>query len=469
MAESDDRAAVPSLVTLIGKPPSEWTVLDLQAVVRELGIRLLSLMHVGGDGLLKALDFVPRSDAHLRDILAGGERADGSSLFPGLGVQVASSDVILAPRPATAFLDPFAPQPTLAVLCGHLGPDLEPLAPSPDTIVRRAFERVRRETGIELHALGEVEFFLGKRAAEGDGNGVEERGYHATAPAVFGEALRREAIVLLADMRVPVKYAHAEVGYIARGEADERRWEQHEIELALQPLPEAAEAVVLTHWVLGNLARRQGLAISFDPVVRVGHAGSGLHFHLSPLADGRHLATTGDDGKLQAEAGWLVGGLVQIGAALMAFGNRAPASLLRLNQGRETPLAVVWGERNRSALVRLPVLPRGSRGEPSTAPTVEFRLPDASAHPHLLLAGIAQAMLLGRATPGLTALLDRTRASRAAASPEGAAPVPRTFAEVARELDRWRPALAEGGVFPAALLDQVAERLAQATAGEGDG
>ena len=100
----------------IGKPPASWTVDDLMAFVRDRGIRILSLMHVGGDGWLKTLDFVPLDRSHLADILSGGERADGSSLFGDLGIPVGASDIAIRPRLSTAFLDPFAPEPTLAVI-----------------------------------------------------------------------------------------------------------------------------------------------------------------------------------------------------------------------------------------------------------------------------------------------------------------------------------------------------------------
>jgi glutamine synthetase len=111
----------------------------------------------------KTLDFVPRDLAHLRDVLAFGERADGSSLFGALGVSVTASDVVLCPRLSTAFIDPFASSPTLALLCGHHGRDGAPLPESPDTIVRKAVDRLKAESGVALLALGEVEYFLGKR------------------------------------------------------------------------------------------------------------------------------------------------------------------------------------------------------------------------------------------------------------------------------------------------------------------
>ena len=82
-----------------------------------------------------------------------------------------------------------------------------------------------------------------------------------------------------------------------------------EIELALAPLPAAAEAVVLTQWVLRNLAHERGMRCSFDPIVRAGHAGSGLHFHFAPVRGDRNLGGMSPDGTLTDEARWLLGGL----------------------------------------------------------------------------------------------------------------------------------------------------------------
>ena len=92
---------------------------------------------------------------------------------------------------------------------------------------------------------------------------------------------------------MPVKYGHSEVGYVQASKADGFIWEQHEIELGLAPLAAAADAVVLTQWVLRNLAHRRGMRCSFDPILRRGHAGTGLHFHFSPVPHGEHLGGRG--------------------------------------------------------------------------------------------------------------------------------------------------------------------------------
>ncbi len=447
-----------TLHRLIGKPPALWTVADLVTFVAERGIRVLSLMHVGGDGWLKTLDFVPRDASHLSDILTGGERADGSSLFGDLGIRAGASDIVIRPRLSTAFVDPFAPDPTLALLCSHYDRQGAPLPESPDTLVRAAHARLARETGLDLHALGEIEFFLGHRREEAEAYGASERGYHASSPFVFGEGLRRRALVLLAEMGVPVKYGHAEVGYAEADAADPRAWEQHEVELGLQSLPEAADAVVLTQWVLRNLAQRQGMLCSFAPMARKGHAGSGLHFHFAPMAGGSYRPHSTDAEQLTPEAKWLIGGLVKHGGALMAFGNRSRDSFVRLSQGKEAPSMVTWGRYNRKALVRIPIVPTDESGRPTTPGTIEFRLPDGSAHPHLLLAGVAQAMMDGRVIPDLDALLART-AVQAQGTSATEHRVPLTFVDIALALEVSRPALEAGGVFAATMLDRVMATL----------
>lgn len=148
---------------------------------------------------------------------------------------------------------------------------------------------------------------------------------------------------------------------------------------------------------------------------------------------------------------------MQLGGALMAFGNRSEGSFVRLTQGKEAPNRVTWGEFDRKALVRLPVVVRTAAGEVVSPPTVEFRLPDGSAHPHLLMAGLAQALMLGRETPEREALLERTRSNGGGAV--AAVPVPRTFTAIADALAAHRAVLTAGGVFPAQVLDAVEATL----------
>jgi glutamine synthetase len=447
------------LARLLGKPAGSFTVEDLIAVVNHERIRLISLMHVGGDGLIKTLDFAPSDLTQLRNILTGGERSDGSSIFSGLGIKVGKSDIMLRPRPESAFLDPFSDEPALVVLCGHVGRDGQDLIESPDTILRAAYARLKSETGVDLYALGEVEYFIGKPLDEHSSTGRVDGGYHASSPQIFAGELRREAMVILAEMGVPIKYGHSECGNVEAANGEKWVWEQHEIELLLQPLPKAAESVALTQWVISNLASRMGFRCSFDPIAAAGHAGNGMHFHFAPVVKGEIQAVTLPNGELSDPARWLIGGLVSYGGVLMAFGNREENSFVRLAQGKEAPTSVTWGRYNRKALVRLPIIPRDASGRAVAPETVEYRLPDGSAHPHLLLAAIAQVMAAGKKIPELNELLKKTATDAAAKNPAGGSAIPKSFIEIGQELERHREVFEAGAVFPTEQVEFVVKLL----------
>jgi glutamine synthetase len=139
---------------------------------------------------------------------------------------------------------------------------------------------------------------------------------------------------------------------------------------------------------------------------------------------------------------------------MMAFGNRSRDSFVRLSQGKEAPSTVTWGRFNRKALVRIPIIPTDAAGRATSPGTIEFRLPDGSAHPHLLLAGIAQAFVAGR---GMTDLDERLARTAVTAAGQVAAEnrVPLTFPEIADALAGCRPVLEAGGVFAPNMMDRI--------------
>lgn len=204
-------------------------------LIKRHNVKLISLLHIGEDGQVKTLDFCPHSEEHLVSVLQGGERCDGSSVFPHSGIPTSSSDIVLRPRLDTAFFDPFAPVPysVLCFFCWHYGTDGRLLPQSPSTIIHRA-EELLMETGQRrLWAHGEVEYFVGKEITTSDTRKAATRGddcgYHASAPHVFGQELRREAIMILTRLGVHVKYGHTECGYISATDSEPVTWEQHEV------------------------------------------------------------------------------------------------------------------------------------------------------------------------------------------------------------------------------------------------
>ena len=143
----------------------------------------------------------------------------------------------------------------------------------------------------------------------------------------------------------------------------------------------------------------------------------------------------------------------------MAFGNRVEGSFARLLQAKEAPNTIVWGDFDRSALIRLPVVPTDASGRSVGTPTIEFRLPDGSALPHLLMAGAVLAMLHGRDTEDLESLLERTNSRSNVGDGNAAARVPRSFEEVAEALVQYRGTLSRGSVFPTGFIDALAQGM----------
>jgi len=462
---------------------SNTTVERVMNMYKKYNAQFLSLIHVGMDGWVKSLDFVPFSTSHLLDILTSGERADGSSLFKGTGLSTSSSDISLRPRLSSAFVHPFTDEDEpkgLCILCDHLDKYGKFLAQSPSSILKAAHQRVSLEcNGLQLYALGEVEYFLGKKdedSSNSRGGWMTEKGYHSTSPFMFGTKLRRRAMEILTEAGYHAKYGHGEVGFIPPDAIlnDSTVWEQHEIEMSLMPLEQAADAVLLCQWIIRNLADQSGFLVSFDPMVQQHHAGNGLHFHMSPTKDGVHLhhyqdGVTNRRGHpsshhkdLMVEVQAMIAGLCICGGSLMAWGNRCEKSFQRLKQGEEAPSKVQWDFFNRKCLVRLPIQSQDAHGNTKTPATVEFRLGDGSAHPHLLLAGIAQAFVHAYVMQSKALdVVDRCRIVGIQDDTKGSqmTPVPRNAAEVAMALERDRDIYLAGDVFPLSLIEEALESL----------
>ena len=468
------------LVREIGKDPADFTRQDILAFIRRRGIRTLHFRYPALDGKLKELK-LPVND--LRDaeaVLAEGERVDGSSLFKGM-VDAGRSDMYVLPLYRSAFLNPFAPD-GLEFVCRFLDAHGEPAAQTPDNVLARADETFRKRTGRELHALGELEFYVLHPAERELYPGRPQGAYHEAAPYSRWDALAAEALRLTSEICGGVKYCHAEVGHVEPSEDSLPRlrgmsMSQYELEFLPAPLDATAGRLLVAKWIIRSLAARQGLLVSFAPKLSMGDAGSGLHFHLSLLRGGRN-ALIDRRGTLTEDARALIGGLLAHAGSLTAFGNTCAASYLRLVPHQEAPVRVCWSSANRSALVRVPLAWRGvnnlaSRVNPRQmrdyrgemfGQTVELRSPDGSADVHLLLAGISCAV-----REGLTdrrASLERTRAGEVAgniyADPKvlrRLETLPGSCAESARRLERDRAVYARDDVFPAPVLDYCIRRL----------
>ena len=467
MVEIDTLTLNPNpLVRALGKQPHEFTRHDIIRFVAEQDLPMLNLRYLGGDGRLKVLNFAIQSSAHLNRILTMGERVDGSSLFNF--VDATSSDLYVVPQLRTAFLNPFAEFPTLDIVCGFYDVEGNPLASSPQQILRKAQQALEDETGCRLEALGELEYYLFSPAE--DLFPVEpQRGYHEASPFSKCEQVRIESLAHLVRMGCSVKYAHSEVGNFV---ADGLQMVQQEIEFLPTDVTRAADEMTLAKWVVRKVAHAHGIEVSFSPKIVVGQAGSGMHFHTRLMRDGVNQFSQGAG--LTDVARRVVGGYLSHAASLTAFGNPVPTSFLRLVPHQEAPTAICWGDRNRSALVRVPLgwqhlddrMFRDANPQeeaigalPNDSQTVELRSPDGAANVHLLLAGITVAARIGLSDPSMLDYAMARYVNGDASGLSGLDQLPASCAEAARRLLDQRGDYEALGVFPPGLIDAWAGQL----------
>lgn len=460
------------LVQHLNKAPDEFTKADIIRFMEENQFEGLNFRYVTGSGKLKTLNFMVTSKAQLDRLLSAGERVDGSSLFSH--IDASGSDLYVIPRFRTAYVNPFAPIPTLDILCGYYTCDGEPYDCAPEQVLARAHRSLRDATGLNFEALGELEYYV---VHEPDSLYPEEpqKGYHNSAPFSKWERLRVEAMQAIAQAGGKPKYGHSEVGHVQEaGQA----MEQAEIEFSPVPVEDAADQLVVAKWMLRMVAYKYGVTVTFAPKIIVGHAGSGLHVHTRLLKDGKSAML--QEGRLSDTARRAIAGYLKLAPSLTAFGNTVPTSYLRLVPNHEAPTNVCWGERNRSALVRVPLgwtgvrsmvndanpLEKGTSAEQvGSRQTVEVRSPDGSANVHLLLAGLAVAAREGLQMPDALDLAEKLYVAVNIFAKENKAiqkalpSLPASCWESADVLLRDRQVYEQDGVFPAELIDGTAEKL----------
>lgn len=458
------------LVKFLQKPAHLFTREDLIIYIEAHSTEMLNFRYIAGDGRLKTLNFVITSREHLREILTYGERVDGSSLFPFM--ETGSSDLYVVPRYRSAFLNPFAEEPSLEILCSFFDHQGNPLELSPEYVLTKAISHFRASTGLDLKFLGELEYYVNSKST-GFFQATDQKGYHESEPFSKFEKMRKMALKLIASCGGMIKYGHSEVGNFLK---NDEAFEQHEIEFLPADPEFAADQLVVAKWILRMLAQKMGVEISFSPKITVGKAGSGLHFHILIEKEGKNLII--EHGSISDLSKKAIAGILDLADALTAFGNTIPTSYLRLVPNQEAPTNICWGARNRSALVRVPLGWNGNQNmaeianpgisvamdEAGARQTFEFRVPDGSANIHLTIAGLIVAILHGINMPSGLDLANQLYVEGNVSSINSAAnlePLPASCVESSIRLEKKRLIFEENGIFPERLIDYNIQQLQQ--------
>ena len=324
----------------------------------------------------------------LENALEEGMGFDGSSIT-GFN-RIEESDMIAMPDPSTYAVLPWrtdgngGASNVARLFCDVLRPGGEPYVGDPRFVMRRALARME-EMGFDHYYLGpELEFFYfasDELGEDGVPTILDKGGYFDLTTLDAASDLRRDTVNALKALGIPVEYTHHEVGP-----------SQHEIDMRYADGLRMADSAMTYRITVKEIAHQHGVYATFMPKPLFGENGSGMHTHQS-LFTGDRNAFYEEDAHyhLSDTARHFIAGLLTHASELAALFAPNVNSYKRLVPGYEAPVYVAWSQRNRSALVRVPMYQPGKE----QATRCELRCPDPSCNPYLTFAALLQAGLEG--------------------------------------------------------------------------
>jgi glutamine synthetase len=344
--------------------------------LQDENVDFLLLWFTDIEGHLKSFAVTP---SEVEEALNDGMGFDGSSITGFNAIE--ESDMVAIPDPSTFQLMPAreGEMKMARMICDIVTPDGKPYEGDPRYVLRRALERMR-SLGFETFNVGpELEYFLFE--SDKGTETLDEGGYFAMTTLDAASGLRQETVHALESMGIPIEYVHHEVGP-----------SQHEIDMRFAPALEMADHTVTYRLIVKEIAKKAGYHATFMPKPIFGENGSGMHTHQSLFSDGRNAFFDGDDKwHLSAAGKAFIAGQLRHAREIAAIFAQWVNSYKRLVPGYEAPVYVAWSQRNRSALIRIPLYKPGSE----QATRAEIRCPDPACNPYLTFAVLLHAGLEG--------------------------------------------------------------------------
>jgi glutamine synthetase len=328
------------------------------------------------EGHLKSFAITP---SEIEGALDDGMGFDGSSITGFNAIE--ESDMVAMPDPASFRMMPSGDgEPRVGrMICDVVTPDGEPYEGDPRHVLRRALERME-SLGFDTFNVGpELEYFLFESST--GTRTLDEGGYFAMTALDAATDVRFDTIRALESMGIPIEYHHHEVAP-----------SQHEIDMRYASALDMADFTITYRLIVKEVAAKHGVYATFMPKPLYGENGSGMHTHMSLFKDGRNQFFAEGDPYHLSEAGKaFIAGLLRHARELSAVFAQWVNSYKRLVPGFEAPVYVAWSQRNRSALVRIPLYKPGSE----QATRAEIRCPDPACNPYLTFAALLHAGLEG--------------------------------------------------------------------------
>ena len=364
------------------KTMKDKTILNnTQKKIKEMQIEFIDL---------KILDLKGR----LHSLILPSSMLDEKLLSSGVGFDASSygfakpekSDMVMIPDLETMVIDPFRERKTAIFLANiHLTDKIRTrFSEDPRFVASKAEEAlVKSKVGSSALFGPEFEFFIFKEAEYGvfeEGNfyflkkdsDSKNNFYHAGSPEDEFIDFKNEAVALLQQLGIDIKYHHHEVAV-----------NQHEIETKFNTLLKTADQAVIIKYVLFNLAKKNDLFVTFMPKPFFGKAGNGWHVHQYILNKETNVfLKKGNYANLSDTGLHYLSGLLFHSGSLSALSNPSTNSYKRLVRGFEAPVSAIFATSNRNAAIRIPAYVDDNETR------IEYRPGDASSNPYLFLSAM---------------------------------------------------------------------------------
>ena len=340
-------------------------------------VRFIQLWFTDVLGFLKS--FAITVD-ELGTALEDGKWFDGSSIQSL--ARVDESDLLAVPEPATFQILPWRSEPECAVgrmFCDIIEPNGEPCEGDTRWVLKNALKKAA-EMGFSFYVGPELEYFYFKDSSPNI-QLLDPGGYFDLAPLDRAKDLRRNTILTLEKMGMPVEASHHEVAP-----------SQHEIDLRYADGLTMADTTMTCRLVIKEVALQHGLYATFMPKPLNGENGSGMHTHQSLFQGGTNaFFDPSEKYHLSQTARHYIAGLLKHAPEITILTNQWVNSYKRLRPGYEAPVYLTWARRSRADLIRVPEYKPGKE----KAARIELRSPDSACNPYLAFAGMLMAGLKG--------------------------------------------------------------------------
>ena len=345
--------------------------------VKDKKVKFIRIWFTDVLGMLKSFAITA---GELEKALDEGMGFDGSSI-EGFA-RIEESDMVAMPDPSTFTILPWRPNEGAGVarmFCDILKPDGTPYEGDPRYALKRVL-KTAADLGYTYFVGPELEYFYFK-SSEGDPVTLDRGGYFDLTPLDVASDMRRDTVLMLEDMGIKVEYSHHEVAH-----------SQHEIDLRYTDGLAMADAAMTYRLIVKEVAMKHGVYATFMPKPLFGQNGSGMHTHQSLFKGVKNAFYSSDNQyNLSEEGKAYIAGLLKHSREICSVVAQWVNSYKRLVPGYEAPVYVSWAQRNRSALVRVPMYAPGKE----KATRAEFRCPDPACNPYLAFAVMLAAGLKG--------------------------------------------------------------------------